>query len=259
MTNQLRIGLLVALLLDAFPAAGLCQQPTKPDAASIISRMKEALDPTLPSVRIMTLKVNATSSTPIQFRLGQARGEANGSKWMLTVVLLPHAWGEGIALLDEDRPPETALEYVYLPAVQRIRRFSPLEAWEPFFGSDFSYQDFSFPRSSSRVKFEDVEDHNGTSCYKLEEPLSSIPYYSKVDTWLASATSLPIEREYYDLQGKPYKSEQYERTLTIQNIPTITRVVMRNLQQSTSSEIEITSVKYDKEAPRMLFDPKKSG
>jgi len=50
--------------------------------------MKQALDPATPSVRVMTLRVNGPKAT-VQWRLAQARGEVNGSKWMLTVMLLP--------------------------------------------------------------------------------------------------------------------------------------------------------------------------
>lgn len=255
MTYYLCIILVAAFVLSASPSVGLPQQqPAAPDAASIISKMKEALDPATSSVRIMTLKTITRKVTPVLFKLGQARGEANGSRWMLTVVLSPRQ-AQGAAVLDEDRPAATASEYIYLPAAQRVQKFSPLEAWEPFLGSEFSYMDFGFFRSNSHITLKGVEAHDGIKCYRLEEPLSKIPYYSKMNTWVAVATALPVEREYYDREGKPYKSERYERTMMIQNIPTIMRILMRNLQQRSSSEIDITSVKYDKKAPQALFDP----
>jgi hypothetical protein len=230
-------------------------QSAKPDAASIILRMKQALNPSAPNVRVMTLKVNNRSGGSVEWKLAQARAQVNGSNWILTVVLLPASWGEGIALLDEDKPPSKAIEHVYLPGVQRVRNFTPLEAWEPFFGSDFSYQDFSFPRSGSNAKLTGTESHDGTMCYKLKEALANNPYYSRAETWVAKDTGLPVERDYYDLYGKLYKTERYEGIVTIQNIPTITKIVMKNLQQDSSSELDITSVKYDKEAPHGLFDP----
>jgi len=173
-------------------------------------------------------------------------------------MVLPSSWGEGIALLDEDTPSSTsAVEYIYLPAVKRVRRFTWLQAWEPFFGSDFSYQDFSFLRLGAHPKLKGIQIHNGTKCYSLEEAFINNPYYSNVATFVATATGLPVERDYYDLTGKLYKTERYEQIVTIQNVPTITRIVMTDVQMDTSSEIDVTSVKYDKEAPAKLFDPSK--
>jgi len=78
-----------------------------------------------------------------------------------------------------------------------VRRFTWLQAWEPFFGSDFSYQDFSFLR---------LEPIQNSRAFKFISP-----YYSKVATLVATASGLPVERDYYDLTGKLYKIERYEQ------------------------------------------------
>ena len=259
MLSRVATSMVAVLLLAMSISPGMGQESGnhsgQPDAAAIIKRMKQALEPGTPSVRVMTLRVNGPRTT-VRWRMAQARGEANGSKWLLTVMLLPSSWGKGIALLDEDKPLSTvASEYIYLPAVQRVRRFTPLQAWEPFFGSDFSYQDFSFPRFGLNAELKGTEMHNDIECYRLEEVLANNPYYSKIETWVATDTSLPVERDYYDLPGKLYKSEHFEHTVTIQNVPTITRIVMTDVQMDRSSEIDVTSVKYDKQAPADLFDP----
>jgi outer membrane lipoprotein-sorting protein len=259
MLTRLATATVAILLLGLFASAGIGQESNdnsaKPDSSAIVERMKRALDPAIPSVRIMKLRVNGRRTT-VQWRMAQARGEANGSKWLLTVMLLPSSWGKGIALLDEDNPSATAAsEYIYLPAVQRVRRFTPLQGWEPFFGSDFSYQDFSFPRLGLNAKLKGTEMRNDTHCYRLEETLTNNPYYSRIETWVATDTGLPVERDYYDLSGKLYKSQSYEHIVTIQNVPTITKIVMTDVQMDRSSEIDVTSVKYDKQAPASLFDP----
>jgi Outer membrane lipoprotein-sorting protein len=259
MSHRVTTSVFAIVLLGVFARPGMGQEPTghsiKPDAASIIKRMNQALAPAVPSVRVMTLRVNGPRAT-VRWRMAQARGEANGSKWMLTVMLLPSSWGKGIALLDEDKPSSTAAaEYIYLPAVQRVRRFTPLQGWEPFFGSDFSYQDFSFPRFGLHPQLKGTEMHNDIECYRFEEALPNNPYYSKIESWVATDTGLPVERDYYDLPGKLYKSERYEHIVTIQNVPTITKIVMTDVQMDRSSEIDVTSVKYNKEAPPSLFNP----
>jgi len=45
------------------------------------------------------------------------------------------------------------------------------------------------------------------------------------------------------------------KIVTIQNVPTVTKIVMTDVQMDRSSEIDVTSVKYEKAAPAELFDP----
>lgn len=226
-----------------------------PDAASIVNRMKQTLEPVRPSVRMMTLKVNSNGGFATQWTLGQARAHVNDADWMLTVVLKP-ADARGIAFLAKQRPGIKVAEYSYLPAVRRVREITPVAGYEPFFGTDFTYEDLSFIRFGGHEKLDGIEVHDGVKAYKLEEDLANNPYYSKVVTWVAVDTDLPLERDLDDVDGKLFKSEHFEKITTIDKIPTIMKIVMDDVQSGGSSEIDVTSVKYDKQAPAPLFDPK---
>jgi hypothetical protein len=139
------------------------------------------------------------------------------------VMLLPSSWGKGIALLAEDNPSSTtASEYIYLPAVPRVRRLTPLQGWEPFSAATSRTRISAFRDFGLNATLKSTETHNDTECYRLEETLSSNPYYSKIESWVATDTALPVERYYNDLPGKLYKSERFEHIVTIQNVPTIT-------------------------------------
>ena len=228
----------------------------EPDGASIVKRMKQALEPARPSLRVMTLKVNSSEGFATEWTLGQARAHVNDADWMLTVVLKP-ADAKGFALLAQQRPGAQAVEYVYLPALRRVRELTPLTGYEPYFGTDFTYEDLSFIRLGGHEKLDGIETHNGVRAYKLEEALSNNPYFSKVVTWVATDTDLPVERDYYDLDGKLFKTERFEKIWKIDKIPTIMKIVIKDVQSGGSSEIDVSIVKYDKQAPLGLFDPKR--
>jgi hypothetical protein len=98
--------------------------------------------------------------------------------------------------------------------------------------------------------------HGGVKAYKLEETLANNPYYSKVTTWVATDSGLPIERDYYDVDGKLFKSEHFEKISMVDNVPTVMKIVMNDVQSGGSSDIDVSSVKYDKQAPTRLFNPK---
>lgn len=153
----------------------------EPDVASIVKRMKQALEPARPSLRVMILKINSSEGFATRWTLGQARAQVNDTNWVLTVVLKP-ADARGIALLAQQRPGALAVQYSYLPAVRRVREITPMAGYEPFFGTDFTYQDLGFVRFGGQEKLDGLETHDGTKAYKLEEPLANNPYYSKVIT-----------------------------------------------------------------------------
>ena len=77
-------GAATALVLIA--AATAAAQP--PDVATIVSRMKQAVEPAQSSLRRMTLTVTQEGSTS-KVVLGQARGKLGERNRILTVVLAP--------------------------------------------------------------------------------------------------------------------------------------------------------------------------
>jgi Outer membrane lipoprotein-sorting protein len=249
------LNLTIAILVLVTCAATTGASAAEPDAASIVKRMKLALEPARPSVRVMTLKVKSSGGFAAQWTLGQARAHVSGSDWMLTTVLKP-ADAKGITFLAKEKPGEAAVEYWYLPAVHLVRELTPLAGYEPFFGTDFTYQDLSFVRLGGHEKLAGTETHNGVKAYKLEEALANNPYFSKAVTWVAVDTGLPVERDFYDVDGKLFQKESFEKVSTIDKVPTIMKIVMSNVQSGGSSEIEATGVKYDKQAPVELFNPK---
>jgi Outer membrane lipoprotein-sorting protein len=249
------LNLTISILILMTCAAIVGASAAEPDAASIVKRMKQALEPARPSVRVMTLKVNSGDGLTTQWTLGQARAHESGTDWMLTTVLKP-ADAKGITLLAKEKPGEATVTYWYLPALHLVRELTPLAGYEPFFGTDFTYQDLSFVRLGGHEKLAGTETHKGVKAYKLEETLTNNPYFSKAVTWVAVDTGLPVERDFYDVDGKLLQKESFEKVSTIDKVPTIMKMVMSNVQSGGSSEIDVTSVKYDKQAPPELFNPK---
>ena len=227
-----------------------------PDVAMIVQHMKQGLEGPSSAVRLMTLKVISGGNTVAQWKMAQANGTANGAHWMLTVVLAPPE-AKGIAFLDKDQPGATsAVNYAYLPVTKRVLEFSPIPGYDAFFTTDFSYQDLGFVRlGGGGEKLLGTETRDGKKVYKLEDHPINHPLYSKVISYVATDTLLPVERDFYDRAGRLYKSEHC--TVETVETPVITKIVMNDVQSGGSSEIDVTKVIRDKQAPADLFDPKR--
>jgi outer membrane lipoprotein-sorting protein len=244
------------ILAAAFLMMSSAVAASAPSVPVIVQHMKQGLQGPDNSVRFMTMKVMSHGSTEAEWKMAQANGKADGAHWILTVVLAP-AGAKGMAFLDRQKLHATSTyKYVYLPATQRVLEYSPVEGYVPFFATDFTYQDLGFVAlGGGGEKLVGTETHDGVQVYKLEDHPINSPYYSKVVSYVATDSMLPMERDFYDRAGRLYKTE----TCTIEKvdgIPTITKIVMKNDNSGTSSEIDITKVARDKQPPAELFDPK---
>ena len=248
--KRIFLGLaIISFVVTSAAAAG-------PDAATIVKHMKQGLEGPSGAVRLMTLKVISDGKAVAEWKMVQANGTANGAHWMLTVVLAPPD-AKGMALLDKEQPSATsAVKYAYLPVTKRVFEFSPVAGYDAFFTTDFSYQDLGFVRLGGLgEKLLGTETRGGKKVYKLEDYPINHPYYSKVISYVATDTLLPVERDFYDRAGRLYKSERCTVD-TVDGIPTVTKIVMNDVQSGGSSEIDVAKVIRDKQPPADLFDPK---
>jgi hypothetical protein len=247
--------LLATILLFVAPAS-TCAVAAGPDVQTIVKQMKRGLQGPDNAVRIMELKVISTGSPAVQWKMVQANGNANGAHWILTVVLAPPD-ARGIAFLDKEETSATStIKYAYLPATRRVLEFTPVEGYDAFFATDFSYQDLGFVRlGGGGEKLIGTETRDGKKVYKLEDHPINHPYYSKVISYVATDSLLPVERDFYDRAGNLFKTEHCTIE-TVDGVPTITKIVMNNVNSGESSEIDVIKVIRNKQIPADIFDPK---
>jgi outer membrane lipoprotein-sorting protein len=228
----------------------------EPDVPTIVKQMKQGLQGPEDSVRFLTLKVISNGSTVTEWNMVQTSGNANGARWRLTVVLAPPN-AKGMAFLDKQKSHSTStFKYAYLPATKRVLEFSPVEGYESFFATDFNYQDLGFVAlGGGGEKLLGTEDREGKKVYKLEDHPINSPYYSKVISYVATDTLLPMERQFYDHADRLYKTEHCT-VGTVNGVPAITKIVMDNVNSGGKSEIDVTKVITNRQPPAGLFDPK---
>lgn len=140
MSRVLNLAIAVLLLVAFVFTATAGASAPEPDAASIVKRMKQALEPARPSVRVMTLKVSSSEGFAAQWTRGQARAHVNDTDWILTAVLKP-ADARGITFLAKKNPARP-------PSNTRIgRRFAACARSRPWPATSRS----SEPTSPTRI------------------------------------------------------------------------------------------------------------
>lgn len=85
-------------------------------------------------------------------------------------------------------------QWLYLPAIKRVKRISTKNKSGPFMGSEFSYEDLS-PNEVSKYtyKFLREEKYNGVDCFVVESyPVDKYSGYTRLINW--------IDKEGYRIQ-----------------------------------------------------------
>jgi hypothetical protein len=82
-------------------------------------------------------------------------------------------------------------------------------------------------------------------------------YYSRIVSWVAKDTMLPVRRDYYDVANELWKTQLYQDVTVIDGVPTVLRLRMEDKLQNTSSELRVSEVRYDTAISDELFDPLK--
>jgi hypothetical protein len=240
----------VTFILGVTPAAA-----APPDVATIVQQMQAALEPLRPSTQKLTISVRAQQGDSSQFVASLARKKAWGEDWTLAVVQAPEGL-HGITYLVREQTGQPALQWVYLPVLRRVRELMPIGAYEDFLGTDFTYGDLGLVNLPDRKsQFLGMEKHAGIWAYKVQEIPQQPWYYSRIISWVAADSFLPLEREYYAPSKRLWKIERFGEIKRIDGVPTPLWIRMEDLQDGSSSTIAVSDVCYDTNVPDILFDP----
>ena len=141
---------------------------------------------------------------------------------------------------DDDR-------WLFVPAINMVRRIAAQDKRSSFVGSDFTYED---------VSGRDIEDDThiitkeekfaNKDCFVVKStPKAADVDYSYKLAWIDKATFLPIKEEYYDKRGDLYKVFSADEIKDVKGFPTITKRSMKNLQSGHSTEVSYSKTDYN--------------
>ena len=143
----------------------------------------------------------------------------------------------------------------YSPKTKRIRHLATHMKKAKVMGSDFSYQDFAAGDYKKRftTKLIGKEKKQGADCHQLELiPTKEGPSYNKMIFWVGTEDFVLRQCDYYDDKGL-LKSLIAAEIKTVQNIPTIWKMTMKNVRDGGSTVIEMIEIDYTKNPGENMF------
>ena len=164
-----------------------------------------------------------------QIRVTNLKVDGDGDKG-LTVFDEPRDI-KGTSFLSYSHALEPDEQWIFLPALKRVKRISSSNKSGPFMGSEFAYEDissFEIPKYSYLYLRDEL--FNGMDCYVLElRPQYQHSGYTKSHVWIDKAEFRSQKIDYYDRKDSLLKTQifsdyqqyldQYWRahTMTMQN------------------------------------------
>ncbi len=138
---------------------------------------------------------------------------------------------------DDDR-------WLYLPALDLVRRIAASDKRSSFVGSDYVYEDVS-GRSPDDDTHELVETTD--SFYRLKNvPKDPDPVeFSHYFIWIDRSNFLPMKAEYYDKRGELYRRVEALEIKDISGYPTVVKSRVTDLASGGNTVSEFSGIQYD--------------
>jgi outer membrane lipoprotein-sorting protein len=157
-------------------------------------------------------------------------------------------WGYDEAGKEDD-------QWIYLPALKKVKRISSDSKSDYFMGSDFTYDDLGdrHPTDDShKLLGEDrVQEQN---CYKVESRPKDEEYmYSKTITWVSRDNWIALKKEFYDEDGDLLKTLNVKKYKNIKGFWIILSSEMHNIQKEHTTNMQLENVKINSNIANRMF------
>jgi outer membrane lipoprotein-sorting protein len=140
---------------------------------------------------------------------------------------------------DDDR-------WLFIPAIDLVKRIAANDKFSSFVGSDFTYEDVSGRKpEEDDHKLLREEVLTGKNCFVIESIPKGKAEYTKRISWIDENNFLPLKEEFYDKQNELYRQFEAQEVKEINGIMTITKRVMRNLKTGHRTEVVFQNVEYN--------------
>ncbi len=146
---------------------------------------------------------------------------------------------------DDDR-------WLYLPALDLVKRIAASDERTSFVGSDFFYEDVS-GRNPVEDEHELLETTDNFYVVKSTPKEPEAVEFSYFKSYIHKESFIPVKVEYYDKKGEKYREGSAEKVDNIQGYSTVTQGRMKDLRSGSETVLTYGSVQYDVGLPDDIF------
>ena len=154
----------------------------------------------------MTLKSKKGQESTRKIRIKTLEVKGDGDKSMS--IFDQPADVKGTAMLTFSHGLKPDEQWLYLPAINRVKRISSRNKSGPFMGSEFAFEDLGSQEVEKyHYKFLREEPCGDYQCYVIERtPAYKFSGYTKIITWLDKEGFRMVKADFYDRKNELLKT-----------------------------------------------------
>lgn len=159
-------------------------------------------------------------------------------------------------LLTHDHADGESDQWLYLPALDRVRRISSERRGGRFVGSDLYYEDLEDRKvDRERHTVTGREDIHGVETIVLESVVveGDPSVYSRRIRWVHPETLVALRTDYFEGAEEPSKRMTVHRLEKIQDYWTVMDSTMEDLESGHQTRLVVDDIIYDQGLPETLF------
>jgi len=169
---------------------------------------------------------------------------------------------KGTGFLTFDNFTKEDEQWLYLPALRKVRRVSSSDRGDWFLGTDFSYEDI---KKEGKISKEDYdfkllgeEKIDGHNVYKIEstvknEQIADELGYSKLISYIDKGSFVARKVIFYDERKELLKTLHSTEITLIENIWSVHHMHMQNHQNQHTSDFYFSNIDYKSKVSDNLF------
>jgi len=247
--KKLLIAMVAALLpLTTFALTG--EEVMKKSQAAFLYPGKDF------KARVMMKLINREGQERIRemTMLRKNFGETGGDQKYFMVFSQP-ADVKDMSFMTYKYPAKDDDRWMFIPAINMVKRIAAQDKRSSFVGSDFTYEDVSGrDLEEDTHTIERNEKVGNRECHVVKStPKGADADFGYKLTWVDHVTFLPIREEQIDKKGTPYKQFSADEMADVKGRPTIIKRTMKNLQTGHRTEVVYSKSDYDLGMEDSLF------
>jgi Outer membrane lipoprotein-sorting protein len=163
---------------------------------------------------------------------------------------------EGTSFLTWENKGRPDDQFLYLPALKRVRRIVSRQKSNRFVNTDFTYEDFQTrkPDEDTHTILKE-ETFMGHDCWVLQS-VPKVPedtQYGKRVSWIIKDTYLIIRTDFYDKHNRLIKIFFARRIKKVDDIWTVMESEMRDLRRKHRTYMKTEAIQYNRGIPDRIF------
>jgi outer membrane lipoprotein-sorting protein len=145
-------------------------------------------------------------------------------------------------------------QWLYLPALQRVRQVSTSGKGESFMGTELTFFDMG-SQDINAYNFTLLKDEsvNNELCYMIKAVPKKVEFYNEITIWIRKNNFIPIKAVFYDTKGQYLKQGLFMNVKSIQGINTPTHIEIYNEQNGRKTIIDLNNIVYNSGLKNDMF------